>query len=180
MPMDKSAMEIAVKAKVDLLYHKAIDHFNIETDKPVPAVKFDLHGQVAGMAQIHKHLLRYNSYMLEHNFYEFLSQVVPHEVAHIVAHLIDYNTTAHGNIWKQVMRFYGCEPVRCHNFSTEPITKRIKRVAVTCTGCGHIYHITPKKWLKITSPRSQASCSICRAKIDSNAPHEIKILNAGN
>lgn len=52
--------------------------------------------------------------MFFYNQEEYVKQIIPHEVAHIVDYRI-YNGWGHGNTWKSVMLAYGIQPDRLHD-----------------------------------------------------------------
>lgn len=85
--------------------------------------------------------LRFNIPMAKQDPELFLSQVVGHEVAHMVANAMfgSYdNNIGHGKMWKYVMMVFGLPAGRCHNFDVSPESGVIRRqhtkYATTC-GC---------------------------------------------
>lgn len=79
-------------------------------------------GKAAGTAHLQKNELRFNYFMYQQNPAEFLSSVVPHEVAHIVVYQIYGNSVKpHGKEWQAVMfRVFGIRPNRTHTFDVPP------------------------------------------------------------
>ena len=104
-----------------------------------PEVCFDLRGRTAGMVRFPRAgrpVIRYNPGLLESEGEAFLKQVVPHEVAHLVAKILYGNRIRpHGSEWRQIMVALGANPERCHNFDTsrEPV-RRVRRFDYHC-GC---------------------------------------------
>ncbi len=131
-----SLIQQAEKQTLDLLSH-AEAHFGIRL--PGCDIRFDLRGKTAGMVGFppgRKPYIRYNPELLLHNREQFLSQTLPHEVAHLVARRIfGTNIRPHGHEWKQVMEFFGADPVRCHNYELrDSPTRKIRRFTYSC-GC---------------------------------------------
>ncbi len=83
---------------------------------------FKQKGKAAGTAHLQKNELRFNLFMYQQDPTAFLSQVVPHEVAHIVVYQIYGNSVKpHGKEWQAVMfKVYGIRPSRTHTFDVPP------------------------------------------------------------
>ena len=104
-----------------------------------PGIRFDLRGRNAGLVLFPdrgRPVIRYNPGLLAAEGDAFLRQVVPHEVAHLVARtLYGPRIKPHGAEWRAVMTDLGAEPARCHAFDTsaEPL-RRLRRFDYHC-GC---------------------------------------------
>jgi SprT protein len=119
------------------LIRRAQRHYRINI--PSVEIRFDLRGTAAGMVlfpQSRAPVIRYNPILLQHNRQDFLSQTLPHEVAHLIARtLYGKAIRPHGNEWKSVMQFFGANGLRCHNYTTENIpVRKLRRFPYTC-GC---------------------------------------------
>ena len=109
-----------------------------------PEVRLDLRGQKAGVAYLHRNLLRFNRQMYEENREHFLKHTVPHEVAHLVAHVIYGNRIRpHGREWQDLMiNLYGLPADRCHNYAVVP--RRSTQYWYRC-GCPERMPFTPQR-----------------------------------
>lgn len=90
-------------------------------DLPYPRIWFDLRGKTAGQAHFGRGGLRFNPVLYDENRYAFLTDIVPHEMAHwLVDHLEDSERMRpHGHEWKTVMReLFGLAPKVTHRFDT--------------------------------------------------------------
>lgn len=101
-----------------------------------PRVVFDLRGQAAGQFRVGaggESCIRYNPVLLARHPTDFLSQTVPHEVAHYLAFLrFGRCIRPHGPEWQSIMRGLGADPRRCHDFDVTGLaTRRLRR---------HLYH----------------------------------------
>ena len=119
-----------------------------------PSIRFDLRGQSAGQFRETGRgglLIRYNSLLLERHPQEFLSQTVPHEVAHLVVfNLLGPRVPPHGHEWRAVMATFGARPDRCHNFSVEGLkTRHLRRYDYRCACRTH--HLTNIRHNRILS-----------------------------
>jgi SprT protein len=120
-----------------LLIRQAERHYAIAI--PPVEIRFDLRGTAAGMVLFpHRNppVIRYNPILLQHNQQDFLTQTLPHEVAHLIARTLHGKAIRpHGHEWKTIMQFFGADSLRCHNYATENIpVKKLRRFAYAC-GC---------------------------------------------
>ncbi|WP_284893277.1 SprT-like domain-containing protein [Cobetia amphilecti] len=86
----------------------------------MPSVSCRLKGRTAGTADSARQRLRFNWQLLSENRHHFLSQTVPHEVAHwVVMEVVERagktRVKPHGPEWQQVMtNLYGIPPEVTH------------------------------------------------------------------
>ncbi len=119
------------------LLQLARTHFGI--DIPAPDIRFDLRGTTAGQVRVRVGrlcLVRYNLDLLQRHPEDFLTATVPHEAAHLVTlRLFGTGVKPHGREWRAVMRLFGAEPRRCHDYDVEGLqAHRIRRFRYHC-GC---------------------------------------------
>ena len=131
---------IAVNERVDNLIDMGNAHFG--TDCNVPHVRFDKRGTCGGTANYSKMELNFNAGLMVDNWDEYMNQIIPHEVAHIIkTHIYGYGkgrNSAHGANWKRVMRAFGVEPDRCHNMDVSKVKQYkapLKKYIYVCQ-CG--------------------------------------------
>ena len=64
-------------------------------------------------------LIRLSNVILDANPVDFVKRTVGHEIAHHIAHEVHgCNIKPHGREWKEVMRVFGQEASRCHEYKT--------------------------------------------------------------
>ncbi|MCZ2720305.1 SprT family zinc-dependent metalloprotease [Marinomonas sp. 15G1-11] len=100
-------------------YHTlAENYFGREFELPI--INFKQKGRAAGTAHLSKNEIRLNYFMFQQNPDAFLEEVVPHELAHLIAFtLYGPRIRPHGIEWKLVMiRALSRIPSRTHNFAT--------------------------------------------------------------
>lgn len=104
-------------ARVEACYQQAEAFFKRQF--PRPQVSFKLRGQKAGVAHLTENLLRFNSKLYHENRDHFLTQIVAHEVAHLIAHqMFGGSIRPHGEEWQLIMRgVYKLTPDRCHTYA---------------------------------------------------------------
>ena len=133
-------------------------------------ISFDLKGAIGGTAYVETRELKLNLQLLEENFDEYMSQIIPHEVAHLVQFdrhgLVYYRgkKSWHGPVWKSIMvNEFGAKPDAYHNLKVTK-TRTYKKYAYECS-C--------KEWLftTIRHNRSQKhggkwyTCPTCKGSI---------------
>lgn len=86
-----------------------------------PELLINLRGKSAGIAELQKNRLRFNAVLLQENEAAFLKEVVPHEVAHLLAwKLYGRGIRPHGAEWQQIMQqVFQLTPSRTHSFDVK-------------------------------------------------------------
>ncbi len=134
---------------------------------PMPTVAFDLRGRTAGQAFLQKNMLRYNAVLLMENLEDFLAEIVPHEVAHLVAHqYYGARISAHGPEWKSVMRKLGVEPNRTHSLDTT--NSAVGAVQSFTCRCGKIFALSARR--SKAALRGQLICRKCSQPLKKVVP----------
>lgn len=170
IPMTTVPSEI--QQRVNARLHECIaiantkySHLNLQ----FPNIDYKLRGTNAGVAQVSKWLLSFNSVLLMENLDHFIKQTVPHELAHLIAGKINPNEARavvldnqaafgfyrkkpqhHGPTWQSVMHLFGLPATRCHQYDVKTVkrTKSTSRV-FCCRTCGKEYTLGLKsiqKW----------------------------------
>lgn len=120
----KGALELAEEA-IERAVEQARDYYNLR-EFPPPHIDWSLRGRAAGQAVTGScyPTIRINVQHLTENLEDYLTQTIPHEVAHLVAdHLYSQqNIKAHGEEWQKIMiECFGLEPRLYHNYKVTPI-----------------------------------------------------------
>ncbi|MDN4501235.1 SprT family zinc-dependent metalloprotease [Alteromonadaceae bacterium BrNp21-10] len=68
-----------------------------------PQIGFNQRGKIAGSARLQTNELRFNPILLEDNFNDFINEVVPHEICHLLAYQLYGKVRPHGPEWKGLM-----------------------------------------------------------------------------
>lgn len=153
-------------------FAKAEKHFGYTF--PEYDVTFNLKGKTAGTAEwrrvgIHGMsdiTLNFNMQLAVDNTENFLKQTVPHEVAHIVAEFLfgsNVKKVNHGKAWKHVMRVFGLEPNRCHQYDVSGVVKEGRYHKAKCN-CRTLMLSTTRK-NRILQGKASYTCDYCKSKI---------------
>ena len=137
-PDKKALTALCLRAREQTLHllAKAAGHFG--RDMPRPDIRFDLRGKTAGQARTRDGRtfeIRYNIALLARHGDELLARTVPHEAAHVVAFCL-YGTRVrpHGREWQAIMRLFGAEPSRCHDYDVQGLqTRALTRYSYRCS-----------------------------------------------
>ncbi|MCK3655286.1 SprT family protein [Pasteurellaceae bacterium Macca] len=92
-------MQVQRQLKRDLA--KANAYFQ-KTFTP-PKINYAVRGQKAGVAYLQQNEVRFNPVLLTENAAEFIQQVVPHELAHILVYQQFGRVQPHGKEWQMMM-----------------------------------------------------------------------------
>lgn len=107
-----------------------------------PKISYHDRKAAAGTAYYNRHAVSFHEVLATENG-EAFDQTIGHEIAHLVAYCI-FGETGHGKNWKRVMRDFGLEVRRCHNYDVANAgIRRQTRFAFVC-GCasGKVHHIS--------------------------------------
>ncbi|WP_456404401.1 SprT family zinc-dependent metalloprotease [Thiolapillus sp.] len=97
---------------------------------PLPEVRFDLNGQAAGQYRGGAHpRIRYNPRMAASQFEAYCQRTPAHEVAHYIIDRLHSGRRVrpHGPQWRELMRAFGLEPERCHQYDLQNVPRRRQR-----------------------------------------------------
>jgi len=130
----KTLLSTELKEKVTARIQECLDiaekTFGQKFD--LPLVRYDIRSTVGGIATFSKWRVRFNLIFLVENEDEYLQQVVPHEVAHLINRKVNKvpdgrkRLSSHGKEWAQVMELFGLKPDVTHCFDCTSIEPRIK------------------------------------------------------
>jgi SprT protein len=142
---------------------------------PKIEIRFDLRGKSAGMVRFqegNKPVVRYNMQLLSENHESFISQTVPHEVAHVVARSVfGAGIRPHGAEWRTVMAFFGSEATRCHEFDvSRSVSRRLRRFSYRCTCREH--QLTSIRHNRVLAGQTY-QCRICRSALTPCPPQVV-------
>ena len=123
-----------------------------------PSINFKLRGKAAGTAHPSKQQLRFNAVLLEENAAHFFSEVVPHEICHLLTAQLFGRVKPHGVEWKSLMQqVFGLNGDVTHKLDVSSVTP--KGVEYYC-GCGSV-ELSIRRHNKVVRQQAQYLCRRC-------------------
>lgn len=135
-----------------------------QTDIPEPEIRLDLRGTAAGQAIVTRRrtaVIRYNRALLVRHGEAFLAQTIPHEVAHLVAYWRHGpRIRPHGKEWQAIVRAFGAEPTRCHDYDLSGVARRTMRRFTYHCACGE-HRLSAVRHNRVLDGRQRYVCQRC-------------------
>ncbi|MCG9756459.1 SprT family zinc-dependent metalloprotease [Shewanella insulae] len=126
---------------------------------PRPEVNFKLRGKSAGTAHLQLNKLRFNPVLLEENLEEFIHQVVPHEICHLLAYRLYGRVKPHGKEWQALMvKLYGLTPSTTHSLNTDSVTGPTFDYRCRCG----VVPLSIRRHNKVQRQQTQYRCRRCK------------------
>lgn len=124
----------AVQLEVHRLYTLASSKLKLEF--PLPDISFRRSGKNAGTAFLHQNRINFHPILFRENKAAFYSDVIPHEVSHLITFHRFGRVKPHGSEWQWVMSdIFHVSPSTTHNFDITSLG--IKTFSYQC-GCGDV------------------------------------------
>ena len=156
--IERDAMREGAKAAVSAVFDKAEQIYGREFERPT--VVFDTKGRTAGYAAYGPWEIRVNEVLYHENIAQYLTNTIPHEVAHLVAYrLYDNKNQKHNENWRQVAISLGCDGKRCHSYSTKNSRTKVKRWHYICGQCAKIFKLSTVRHNKIQRTEFEWGCT---------------------
>ena len=128
--------------------HLAKANLKLERRYAEPTLVYQQRGTSAGTAWLEKNEIRLNPVLLLENQQEFIDEVVPHELAHLLVWQHFGRVAPHGKEWKWMMEnVLGVPARRTHRFELDSV---ISSPSVAITG-----------WCAARPPTAAFTAAIC-------------------
>lgn len=155
-----STLQIQVLERIETCYQTA--EMTLKRAFPRPITQFTLRGKSAGTAHLQQNRLRFNSVLLRENSEAFLTEVVPHEICHLLCFQLFGKTKPHGKEWQSLMlTVFKVNPKTTHNFNTTSVAS--KEVEYRCA-CGPI-RLSIRRHNKVLRGESRYICKRCKTHL---------------
>ncbi|MGF1701560.1 SprT family zinc-dependent metalloprotease [Photobacterium makurazakiensis] len=151
-----SQLQHQVIAKVEQCIKQANQRLNKRLT--MPTVSFKQRGKIAGSARLQGWEVRFNPVLLTENPHAFLNEVVPHEVAHLVAFKLFGRVRPHGKEWKIIMAdVFGVPPRTTHSFDVSSVQGNTYTYRCQCSE----HQLTIRRHNKIQRGQATYQCRQC-------------------
>lgn len=142
-----------------LRHYLALANAYLKVDYPEPKVSYQQRGTTAGTAHLSVWKIRLNSVLLIENGQQFIDEVVPHELAHLLVYKQFGRVAPHGQQWQWMMEnVLGVSASRTHAFDVMSVQG--KTFAYRCDCQTHA--LTVRRHNKIARKESEYRCRKCR------------------
>ncbi|MDO6774565.1 SprT family zinc-dependent metalloprotease [Shewanella sp. 3_MG-2023] len=156
IPLPKTEAQQQVLLKIESDYQLAEQQ--LQRKFPRPSILFSLRGKSAGTAHLQLNKLRFNPVLLEENVDAFVTQVVPHEVSHLLCFQLFGKVKPHGKEWQQLMNgIYQIPADTTHQLDTKSVAG--KQFQYHCQ-CGPVM-LSIRRHNKVTRNQTQYRCIRC-------------------
>ncbi|WP_144431326.1 SprT family zinc-dependent metalloprotease [Aeromonas schubertii] len=159
-------MHSLITARVDACFAQA--EARLGRTFPRPLVRCDLRGRAAGTARLQSWELRFNPTLYVGNEAAFHTEVVPHEVAHLLVHALwgsgrgKSRVLPHGRQWQSVMQeIFALPPRVTHRFDLAPLAERTFAYRCTCRD----HALSVRRHSKVLRGEARYHCRACRSEL---------------
>ncbi|MHA2938380.1 SprT family zinc-dependent metalloprotease [Vibrio sp. RC27] len=158
--MLSAAVTQQAEQKIQSCIQQANHYFSENYTTPTLSLK--LRGKCAGKAYLELWEVRLNPILFHENQNEFLNQVIPHEIAHLIAFKRYGRVRPHGKEWKAIMwDVFQLEPTTTHRFNVSSVQG--KRYSYHC-GC-QSHDLTIRRHNKIVRGQANYLCVRCQQEL---------------
>ncbi|BBG59663.1 SprT-like family [Providencia rustigianii] len=139
----------------------ALAEQKLEQSFPEPTINYKQRGTTAGSAYLKDWEIRVNPTLLIENPDDFVDEVIPHELAHLLVYQVfgRKGIAPHGNEWKWMMQHVLEVPAkRTHNFAVASV--KSQTFTYLC-GCNVTHELTIRRHNKVQRGENQYLCRRC-------------------
>ena len=110
----------------------------------LPAISYRDMGRTAGKAFYYENRIVFSPTLYTENVETFLNRTVPHEIAHLITHVLyPHATMHHGDEWRSVMLKLEVKDIgRCHKYNTASTARTMKRYVYSCNCPGKTFKLS--------------------------------------
>ena len=128
----------------------------------MPEVNYELRGIKAGVAYLQKNEIKFNRTLLLENADEFIRQVVPHELAHLVVYQMFGRVKPHGKEWQLVMNeIFNLPAYTCHQFDIKNVQGETFEYRCAC----QTHFLSIRRHNRIMKENVEYLCRKCKGKL---------------
>ncbi|WP_370241411.1 SprT family zinc-dependent metalloprotease [Marisediminitalea sp.] len=149
-----------IERRLEDLYARAALYFN--RSFPAPLVTYRRSGKHAGTAFLQQNRINLHPTLFAHNKEAYFSDVIPHEVSHLLVYQIHGRVKPHGIEWQSMMSdVFGCEPNTRHTFDLGPL--QLKSFTYACA-CGPV-ELSVRRHNAVMRGKQQYMCLQCGTRL---------------
>ena len=137
-------------------------------DRPFkrPGYLFNQRGKSAGTAHLQRNIIKFNPILFNQNKETFFSQVVAHEVAHLVVYQLYGKVRPHGREWQHIMsQVFNCPATTTHSLDIKDVIGQLFSYQCLCSS----HQLTIRRHNKVLKG-AKYLCKKCRGELKAS-PH---------
>lgn len=155
--MNFKDLESRANAELTFFFNSAIKQRGY--DFVIPSLVFSQRGKIAGSAVLVKNQIRLNSVLFADNVDVFLTEVIPHELAHLLVFQQYGRVKPHGAEWQQMMlEVFALKPKVRHSMDVSKVQGKV--FSYKCL-CGPV-ELSIRRHNKVKSGKQQYQCAKCQ------------------
>jgi len=157
-----SNIELSYQAQKALYRHVTTANRYFDQTFSVPSINFKLKGKTAGKAYLHQWEIRLNPVLFVENRKQFLQEVIPHELAHLLTFQLFGQVKPHGKEWKMMMeQVFSLSAKTTHNFGMASVQGKTFQYQCPC----NCYPLTIHRHNKVQKGTARYSCRECKQEL---------------
>ncbi|MCV2884261.1 SprT family zinc-dependent metalloprotease [Aestuariibacter sp. AA17] len=127
---------------------------------PLPTVSLNQRGKIAGSANFQRNHIKLNPVLFSENRSVFESEVIPHEVAHLITYHLYGKVKPHGKEWQNIMtQVFYLPATATHQLCVKNVQGKTFSYKCDC----QTISLTVRRHNKIIRGESQYRCKRCNA-----------------
>lgn len=155
-------IQLKYLANKALLKYRLVAEGYFNRQFPTPEISFKLRGKSAGKAYLQKGEIRLNPILFKENRQIFLDEVIPHELAHLIAYQLFGKVQPHGKEWQHIMQdTFSLQPSTTHSLDITSVQGKTFEYQCLC----QVHPLTIRRHNKVQTNKALYSCRQCNSTL---------------